>query len=314
LTDQYPFTRPANLSPLSFSVQTSEREQVRQTYLNQFTASKPDIAYDVDLISPLEEAGLLRHYQEKIVAVAVNLKLPKKVLSTSINFLKRFYVRRSCFEYDPQQMVLVCLYLACKVEDCYISAAELGRLVGVPADLFLKLELVLLQGIEFDLQVHSLYRAVEGCLLDFTQWIQNVAANDNDEASKIVKDDHDGIKAAANLEADRLLLSDAPLLFTPGQIGLTALHSGVLKTHPEYCKDQFKNYLEHVGKDHHDDSDDAKAVVGELAKAIEAVESVVNEAGESLQHEEVVGIDKKLKSFRKKISVLGVGESKKNKG
>ncbi|KAH7622136.1 putative Cyclin-H1-1 [Nannochloris sp. 'desiccata'] len=290
---------------------TNEREQVRQIYLAQFKAAIPDINTDADLISPLEESGLLRHYQEKIVAVSVNLKLPRKVLSTSINFLKRFYLKRSCFEYDPQQMVLVCLYLACKAEDCYISAAELGRLVGVPADLLLKLELVLLQGIEFDLQIHSMYRAVEGCLLDFTEWIDKKAVL-NKEASE-------SLKAAVNLAADRILLSDAPLLFTPGQLGLSALYSGVVKTHPEFCNrkgdnSEFKSYLEHVGKDHSGvQSAAAAAAAVDLLKTIEAVEGIANESGEFLQHEEVVGIDKKLKSFRKKIAVLAAGKGKKNK-
>jgi cyclin H len=278
---------------------------VRQTYLAQFTVAKPDITTDIDLISPLEEAGLLRHYQEKIVAVAVNLKLPRKVLSTSINFLKRFYIKRSCFEYDPQQMVLVCLYLACKVEDCYISAGELGRLVGVPADLFLKLELVLLQGLDFDLQVHSLYRAVEGCLLDFTEWMEKTGKKKEEPGAAAA-----AIKAAAHVAADTLLLSDAPLLFTPGQVGLSALHSGVIKA--EIDTKEFQKYVEHVVEDHNR-SGNAAAAVG-LMKTIEAVENVVKEARESLQHEEVVSIDKKLKSFRKKIAALGGGKLKKNKG
>lgn len=250
---------------------------------------------DANLISPLEEAGLLRHYQEKIVAVAINLKLPRKVLSTSINFLKRFYIKRSCFEYDPQQMVLVCLYLACKVEDCYISAAELGRLAGVPADLLLKLELVLLQGIDFDLQVHSLYRAVEGCLLDYTEW---------KETQTLHKETSESIKAAANVAAERILLSDAPLLFTPGQLGLYALHGALLNTHPEFCSrdndsSEIKSYLEHIEKVHSGGGGVSTplTVAVDLLKTIEAVESVVNKAGESLQHEEVVGIDKKLKLF-----------------
>jgi len=285
-------------------LQANEREQVRHTYLTQFKAGNIDINTDTDLISPIEEAGLLRHYQEKIVAVAVNLKLPRKVLSTSINFLKRFYVKRSCFEYDPQQMVLVCLYLACKVEDCYISAAELGRLAGVPPDLFLKLELVLLQGIEFDLQVHSLYRAVEGCLLDYTEWKEKRTGN---------KEASESIKGAANLAAEKMLLSDAPLLFTPGQLGLLALQSGILST-GENDSSEIKSYLEHVGMDRRGGSDGstATAVVVDLLKTMEAVEGIVNKAGESLQHEEVVGIDKKLKSFRKKIAPRA-GKSKKNK-
>ena len=134
----------------------------------------PDIASDVDLITLAEESALLRHYQEKVMSASVNLKLPRKVLNTSVNFLKRFYVRGQSLENDPQSIALTCLYLACKTEDCYLSAAELGRLVGMPPEIFLKLELVVLQGLDFDLQVFSPYRALEGCITDLTEWLETI--------------------------------------------------------------------------------------------------------------------------------------------
>ena len=49
-----------------------------------------------------------------------------------------------------------------QIEDCYISAAELSRLTGLPQELLLRNELVLLEGLRFDCIVFSPYRAAEG--------------------------------------------------------------------------------------------------------------------------------------------------------
>lgn len=45
----------------------------------------------------------------------VQLRLPRRVLGTALTYLKRIYVSHSCLEHDPQQLLLTCLYLACKV-------------------------------------------------------------------------------------------------------------------------------------------------------------------------------------------------------
>lgn len=45
----------------------------------------------------------------------VQLRLPRRVLGTALSYLKRIYVSHSCLEHDPQQLLLTCLYLACKV-------------------------------------------------------------------------------------------------------------------------------------------------------------------------------------------------------
>lgn len=45
----------------------------------------------------------------------LQLRLPRRVLGTALTYLKRIYVSHSCLEHDPQQLLLTCLYLACKV-------------------------------------------------------------------------------------------------------------------------------------------------------------------------------------------------------
>ena len=267
----------------------------------------PDIASDVDLITLAEESALLRHYQEMVMSASVNLKLPRKVLNTSVNFLKRFYVRGQSLENDPHSIALTCLYLACKTEDCYLSAAELGRLVGMPPEIFLKLELVVLQGLDFDLQVFSPYRALEGCITDLTEWLET----QNNNGIKLNPSQLNDLKIAAYKATDESLLSDAPLLFTPGQIGLSALRSG-LKQQPEV---EFSKYLDHVasksGDSEDTNSENRGLIVAELLRVLEATDRVLKTSREALQDCNVVEIDRKLKSLRKKLIAAGIGGKKK---
>ena len=199
-------------------------------------------------------------------------------------------------------MALTCLYVACKTEDCYISAAELGRLVGMPADVLLRSELVLLQGLDFDLQIHSFYRALEGCFADVSEW-----SNTGNGQHALSAAQFQDLKMAANQTADHLLLSDAPLLFTPGQMGLSAVRFELLK---KFSDIDFQSYLQHMAASHNGSSGGAAAAVA-LSKVLDLIDAEA--AVTPLQHEEVVDVDRKLKSLRKKLIAAGVVGKKKEK-
>eukprot|EP00887_Chlorella_sp_A99_P004352 scaffold15.g4352.t1 len=178
-------------------------------------------------ISPEEELLLLKYYQAKLQHMCRELRLPRKVLGTAVTYMKRVYLSYSSLDQDPQQMVLACLYLACKTEEHYISAAELGRLTGVPADVMLRNELAALQALKFDLIVHSPYKAVDGFLEDIRAAVASPAEPSSlDEGlAGLAEEQLAKAKASAYAAADALMLSDAPLLRPPGQLALAALRS-----------------------------------------------------------------------------------------
>lgn len=62
-----------------------------------------------------EELLLLKHYQATCQHICQELRFPRKVLGTAVLYLKRFYLTHSTLDYDPQHIVVTCLYLACKV-------------------------------------------------------------------------------------------------------------------------------------------------------------------------------------------------------
>ena len=62
-----------------------------------------------------EERALLKFYGTKLQHACRELRLPRRVLGTAVTYLKRVYLSHSCLDHDPQQLLLSCLYLACKV-------------------------------------------------------------------------------------------------------------------------------------------------------------------------------------------------------
>lgn len=192
-----------------------------------------------------EELLLLKYYQATIQHMCQELRFPRKVLGTSVQYLRRFYLANSTLDHDPQHIVVTCLYLACKIEDCYISAAELSRLTGLPQDILLKSELALLEGLRFDFIVFSPYRAIDAILEELAGCRRGAAAPNSSNAitgdlppdsssldEGIVSLSNENMttaKKSAIAAADALMLTDAPLLYTPGQLALAACRSGLSK-------------------------------------------------------------------------------------
>lgn len=48
-------------------------------------------------------------------------------------------------EHDPKNIMLTCIYLACKVEESHVSAEELGKGIQQDPQVVLKNEMIVLQ-------------------------------------------------------------------------------------------------------------------------------------------------------------------------
>jgi hypothetical protein len=70
-------------------------------------------------------------------------------------------VSRLCFEQQQHCSKKVCC-AAPQVEEAYRSAESLAKALGIEANPVLRYEVPLLQGLKFDLVVHSPYRALAG--------------------------------------------------------------------------------------------------------------------------------------------------------
>jgi len=190
------------------------------------------------------ERKLLAHHSRTLIQLCRKLKQPDKIITSSCSFLRRFYVKKSCLEVDPQGIVLTCLYLACKVEDCYMKAAQVAAVGGLPEEIILKSELVLLQGVEFDLACHCVFKALAG--------------------------GSDGARGdgAARQKMETLLATDAVLLYTPGQLARYCL--GVTNEDDAEDADAVRNGIDQLheeGKEAQDEELEEFQRVDKLLKA-----------------------------------------------
>ena len=62
-----------------------------------------------------EESRLCKYYQAKMQQVCKALTFPDKVAAAALLFFKRFYLTFSSLDHDPKNIMLTCIYLACKV-------------------------------------------------------------------------------------------------------------------------------------------------------------------------------------------------------
>lgn len=109
----------------------------------------------------LEESGrLVQLHAQRLPQICRDCSVPSDVQWTAGMFYRRFYIVQSPMEFDPLVMLLVCLHLACKVEevheitleDLFDSARPFGANEAMKKKVF-ELELTLLEALDFALLV-----------------------------------------------------------------------------------------------------------------------------------------------------------------
>ncbi|GFR87695.1 cyclin-H [Elysia marginata] len=146
--------------------------------------------------------------------------MPKCVVGTSLAFFKRFYVFNSTMDYHPKDIMLTCVYLACKVEEFYVPIGQFVKNLRGDrekfADAILSFELTLMGKLNYHLTIHNPFRAMEGFMIDLKTRHQDL--QNPEKIRKYVEE-----------FLDRSLLSDACLIFSPSQIALAAIKFGAAK-------------------------------------------------------------------------------------
>ncbi|GLT28917.1 hypothetical protein SLA2020_038190 [Shorea laevis] len=164
----------------------------------------------------VEEEQFMRvFYEDKLREVCSAFYFPNKIQATALIYFKRFYLQWSVMEHHPKNIMLTCVYAACKIEENHVSAEELGKGISQDHQIILNYEMIVYQSLEFDLIVYAPYRSIEGFVNDMEEF-----CGTNDEQTQMLKD----LQETARKEVDKIMLTDAPLLFPPGQMALAALH------------------------------------------------------------------------------------------
>lgn len=185
-----------------------------------------------DFLSIMEHKVICKHYEKMLFNLCMQFQpsLPYSVLFTTFVYFKRIYLKTSVMEHRPRDMISVCLYMACKVEEYNISVdkfimiypeADRSRMT----DIILKNEMGLMKLLNYHLIVHSPKRALEGFFIDIKTRFQN--AENVDEFREI-----------SNQFLNAILFCDVVLLYAPSQIALAALYAA--------SKELVRNYILHT--------------------------------------------------------------------
>jgi cyclin H len=226
-------------APLSASNPTVE------CFARDFVKKKDSFSREVDgpwqtedgdaYLSPEEEAVLVSFYASKLPSLigpqaqVPRLRRESKVPATAAMLLLRFYLSNSVMVHDPKAIMVSSAFLASKVEDAMTDVRYLEEgtnLMNAPVPLsdIIPAEISLLEGVNFELLCFHPYKAVLALTEDLRTYLKSEKgrllvhfANGSDRL--IVGQDLKPMHDAAQDIINDVIVSDIPLLYTPGQIG-----------------------------------------------------------------------------------------------
>ncbi|KAF4316617.1 hypothetical protein BBO99_00001659 [Phytophthora kernoviae] len=173
----------------------------------------------LEFLSAEQETLLRDFYEEKIQesCSAQFLRTSDKVKCCAVLLFKRFYLSNSVMEFHPKFMVPTAIYVAGKIEEQYISVDTVADQLHVDHKFIIGHEMILLEGVRFQLIMYHPFRALLGFMDDFRAFSKQVLSNDL--PATVLQKLHANSCALLN----DMLLTDLPLLHYPAYLALAAL-------------------------------------------------------------------------------------------
>lgn len=250
------------------------RQEVNTIYCERFRENFP-AKKDVEFLTVDEGTKLIEYYQIVLIEVCDKFQPPvsSAVTATAVAYLKRFYLKTSVMDHPPKEMFLVCLYMACKVEEHNLSVDRFVEILPADRrektkDFIIAHELLLMQRLDFHLTVHNPYRPMEGFIIDFKT-----------RCSKL--DDPEKWRPSAEEFLRKALMTDVSLLFPPSQIALAALFTASRGSIASYIGANLGKQQKHV-----------------LSQIENIVTLVTGQAKSAASKEQVKSLEQKLKACR----------------
>lgn len=190
-------------------------------------------------VTPQEESLLIAFYASKLpsligpLAQVPRLRRDAKVTATAALLFRRFFLSNSVMLWDPKAIMVAAAFLGSKVEDATSDVRYLEegtKLMNAPVTLaeIIPAELALVSGINFDLLCFHPYKAVLAFTEDLRTYLKSekgrsLAHFQSGEDRPVVGQDLKPMHDMARKMIDDAIVSDVPLLYSPGQVGLAAL-------------------------------------------------------------------------------------------
>jgi len=214
--------------------------KIRESTNTKFVAkfAKPEMKEQSEMdnyfLTADEEKTLLSFYEFhlKDFCFKFNPPMNKAVIGTAFHYFKRFYLYNSVMNYHPKEILVTCVYLACKIEEFNVSITQfVANIQGnreKATEIILNNELLLMSALKFHLTIHNPYRPVEGFLIDIK--------------TRHPQFDAEVLRPFIDEFLDKVLLTDIPLLYAPSQIALASILEAARKSKV----DQLDPYLTQV--------------------------------------------------------------------
>jgi cyclin H len=266
-------------------------------------------------LTPSEEELLVSFYASKLpsligpTAQVPRLRRESKVPATAAMLLRRFFMSNSVMVHDPKVIMVAAAFLAAKVEDAmtdirYLEEGTNIMNAPVASSEIIQAEIKLLSGVNFELFCFHPYKAVLSITEDMRTYLKSEKGKSlvsfvNEKDRPIVGQDLKPVHDAAQAIVNDVIVSDIPLLYPPGQVGLAALM--VANEHQEGKDDiptiDMLGYLSQ--RFEYADIDGVSAVLHEISTMLRELKDGKHGcANHDVDMQKLKGIHKKLKMCR----------------
>lgn len=306
------------LRPFNFAVTLRKGDNTTAVDGSSMQIDDPD---ETIFLTHNEEAELVRFYAGKIPFVVgpqaqiSRLRFPEKVSATAGLLFRRFYLSNSVMMFDPKTIMIAAAFLASKVEDTMADVRyfeEATKLMEVPVSVeeILIAELALVSGVNFDVMCFHSFKPVLALTEDIGTYLKSEKGRNAISGSRIVTGgDLRPRYEIAKKMVDDVCVSDIPLLYSPGKIGLAALivanddiqAKAKAKGNDDFPKIDLYGYLDHRFESTHSKEEcvTIKDQVSELAFMIRKMKDGKYGCGNhAIDMATLKPINKKLKKCR----------------
>nr|XP_023027890.1 cyclin-H [Leptinotarsa decemlineata] len=256
------------------------REKANQRHIQTYGKLVNEAVKYEFFLTPEEEKIMVKRYELHLRDFCKRFQppMPRYVVGTSFHYFKRFYINNSVMNYHPKEIMVTCIYLACKVEEFNVSIQQfVANIKGdreKATDIILNNELLLMKQLNFHLSIHNPFRPVEGLLIDIK--------------TRGSLQDPERLRLGTEHFLERALLTDVILLYSPSQVALAAVLHAASK-----LQENLDSYVTDILF-----GDDAKGNLEELIEAVRAIRSVVKMADSVSDRNQQKILDKKLEKCR----------------
>ncbi|TMW56614.1 hypothetical protein Poli38472_006624 [Pythium oligandrum] len=259
----------------------------------------------------VEQERLVREYYESKVQESCSqlFRTSDKVKCSAVMLFKRFYLSNSVMEFHPKYIVPTAIYVAGKVEEQYINVDTIADQLKVDHKHVIDHEMILLEGVRFQLIMYHPFRALLGFVDDFRGFSK---AQGRDLPLEALQKLH----ANSCVVVNELLLTELPLVHYPAYLALAALcHvAEELERETPALKVTKADALEYIKRSKFAQGQDVAKVYGTLETITQRHQAFKTQKAHEQTPGEAEKLAKQIKKLYKKLKKFHVedGDGKKD--